>query len=652
MKRFLKGFLAILFVASLFLVACAKTDDGGDPNQGKTPDPSTEIDISYDGGDITLEVGQEKTFMVAIKGASDVTYSVDNEEIISVAKGVITALKAGSAKITVATKEDPTKKVEINVTVTEKAPEPTKYTITYDLDGGTATGLVNEFEENDYPNLPIPTKEGFNFSGWFEGETEVSSINANKNYTLVAKWEAVQTEILPESIEIIVEMGDDDMVYADTECVVTCRVLPEGASQEVEWKNMNRTKATRNEDGTINVMHGNEASFKATSVANPDVTATVTLQVRTYMNPDRFIETLAVKSDEIVAEKIKAYPSDAGSDHYLLGSVFRILFEKLDIIENMVPVGAHNRPGRFTDEGVEAVPYFVTVHDVGAPGNAQSNSNYCVNPGAGNYLSWHYTTGNDGIYQQLPIGEIGYHAADGTHYDFQWSDSGILAPEGENNPTKITINQTTGKYQINGQDTLISAPLNASGSIPTNSSIIYTGINNIVDNDPTSSTYRHYLIGTTYWNKGYGVLANYGGNVNSVGIETQVLGNTYYTWERTAKLIATVILPEIGQNVYDAVKQHNTFCGKDCPMTMRHAGYWEHFLNLIQCEYILASQFYNFKIEFKSDSPYLNPNGMIKTLANEATEVEYSVRFYSTSENYDKTFNYKVTLPAKSVITY
>nr|MCR5422452.1 InlB B-repeat-containing protein [Bacilli bacterium] len=514
MKRFLKVFLAIIFVASLFLVACSnnsndpKPDDGGKTN---------EISLSYTGGDIALEVGQEKTITITAKGTEELVYSVDNSEVLKVENGKITALKAGSAKITVSAKEDSTKKVEINVTVTEKAVEPTKYTITYDLDGGTATGLVTEFEENKYPNLPIPTKEGFNFLGWFEGETEVSSINANKNYTLVAKWEAVQTEILPESIEIIVEMGDDDMVYADTLCTITCKVLPDGASQEVEWKNMNKSKAVRLDDGTVEVRNGNEATFKATSVANPDVVATVTLQVRSFIKPERFLDSIQVSSDEIVAQDIRAYDSTSGYDTYLLGSVVKYLFEDLVIDSEswMLKEGAFNRPGKVTEEGNVFNLKYITVHDVGGTGDAAANARYCNNPG-GREVSWHYTVGNDGIYQQIPDDEMGWHAGDGTWDPMVWYDSGILAPEGDDTPAVITWNKITNKYEINGQETLVSAPVDGNGNMYTNAKLPYTGINNYVDMDKSSSTYRHYMIGKTYYNSTYNTISNRGGNLCSI----------------------------------------------------------------------------------------------------------------------------------------
>ncbi len=68
-----------------------------------------------------------------------------------------------------------------------------KYTITYNLDGGECDNLINEFENSDDITLPIPTKKGYKFIGWYdENDLLVSSIE-NKNYVLTAKWEKVSS---------------------------------------------------------------------------------------------------------------------------------------------------------------------------------------------------------------------------------------------------------------------------------------------------------------------------------------------------------------------------------------------------------------------------------------------------------------------------
>ena len=68
-----------------------------------------------------------------------------------------------------------------------------KYTITYNLDGGECDNLINEFENSDDITLPIPTKKGYKFIGWYdENDLLVSSIE-NRNYVLTAKWEKVSS---------------------------------------------------------------------------------------------------------------------------------------------------------------------------------------------------------------------------------------------------------------------------------------------------------------------------------------------------------------------------------------------------------------------------------------------------------------------------
>ena len=68
-------------------------------------------------------------------------------------------------------------------------PEPTKYTVTF-KNGDTETSV--KVVENEKVTKPTdPTKEGYNFLGWYEGETKFdfnTAITGNK--TLTAKWEA------------------------------------------------------------------------------------------------------------------------------------------------------------------------------------------------------------------------------------------------------------------------------------------------------------------------------------------------------------------------------------------------------------------------------------------------------------------------------
>lgn len=66
------------------------------------------------------------------------------------------------------------------------------YTINYSLKGGTCNDLIKEFKNCEDVTLPIPTRKGYKFIGWYEtiDETEVKVDSVeNRNYNLVAKWE-------------------------------------------------------------------------------------------------------------------------------------------------------------------------------------------------------------------------------------------------------------------------------------------------------------------------------------------------------------------------------------------------------------------------------------------------------------------------------
>ena len=63
--------------------------------------------------------------------------------------------------------------------------------ITLNADGGNATDGKVLATDGTYPVLPTPTRYGYDFLGWYYGETLVTSgmaLQANEAHTLVAKW--------------------------------------------------------------------------------------------------------------------------------------------------------------------------------------------------------------------------------------------------------------------------------------------------------------------------------------------------------------------------------------------------------------------------------------------------------------------------------
>lgn len=67
------------------------------------------------------------------------------------------------------------------------------YTINYNVDGGTLpTDAITIFDNIEEVTLPVPTREGYKFKGWFEDDTEITEVEY-KNYDLTAKWVKVHS---------------------------------------------------------------------------------------------------------------------------------------------------------------------------------------------------------------------------------------------------------------------------------------------------------------------------------------------------------------------------------------------------------------------------------------------------------------------------
>ncbi len=70
-----------------------------------------------------------------------------------------------------------------------------KYTITFDAQGGNNVEDINS-RPNSTIELPIPTKEGYTFLGWYLNNTLYEeTIMPSENITLVAKWELITCRI-------------------------------------------------------------------------------------------------------------------------------------------------------------------------------------------------------------------------------------------------------------------------------------------------------------------------------------------------------------------------------------------------------------------------------------------------------------------------
>lgn len=108
--------------------------------------------------------------------------------------------------------------IKKDITLYAKWEEIIKYQITFDENGGTNIDDLL-LEEGQQINLPIPTKEGFKFKGWFLNDhLLVDTTTIKDNITLVAKWEkAYQIKFLNTDLEPIIFTESEEVVLPNLE---------------------------------------------------------------------------------------------------------------------------------------------------------------------------------------------------------------------------------------------------------------------------------------------------------------------------------------------------------------------------------------------------------------------------------------------------
>lgn len=79
----------------------------------------------------------------------------------------------------------------------------------------------------------------------------------------------------------------------------------------------------------------------------------------------------------------------------------------LKIIQSLIPVKHSKARPKYSMQAK-----YITVHNTGNAGaTGKQNADYAVNQNE--YKSWHFTVGNNEVYQHLPITESGWHCGDG-----------------------------------------------------------------------------------------------------------------------------------------------------------------------------------------------------------------------------------------------
>ena len=386
-----------------------------------------------------------------------------------------------------------------------------------------------------------------------------------------------------------------------------------------------------------------------TAVADGNVTitakvgekaATIGLTVKDTSTLSGLLQLLVANNNGVVMdETFKYIGSDDGSadyEHEVYGSVNNYWAGTLpSVTRNMLDLSANHKAGGNGNDEMKALEWIV-IHDTAGSGStstARANSGWCTNT-SNTGSSWHYTIGNDGIYQQMEENIIAWHAGDGTewatadvNYSTTWHDTGV-AYEGDR-PT-VTCGDD-GYFYINGKKSLVQYPTKAGVTphINTVGLVCVKGENG------------NYKIPTTWISESYGnTICARGGNNNGIGIETAVnMGSdVYLTWQYTAKFVADILVRHnLGA---DRVFFHNNFSNKKCPNTMITAGLVDTFLKLVYAEYEVAKNYSDYTITFTSNNPEIVDNtGRIVKAPDYTTNVSYTITVTKGQETESITLN-------------
>ena len=160
---------------------------------GKLTASSTSVNI---GTSVTLT--PSLTSNNTINDINSTSYSISPNSGASISSGKFTATKAGTYTVTATITYNPDGYTSLTSTV-----EPTAtitvipWTITWDPNGGSVTPTSSEYDGATAVTLPTPTRDGYDFQGWYtaaSGGTKINDIGSTtkptSNVTYFAQWKA------------------------------------------------------------------------------------------------------------------------------------------------------------------------------------------------------------------------------------------------------------------------------------------------------------------------------------------------------------------------------------------------------------------------------------------------------------------------------
>ena len=429
----------------------------------------------------------------------------------------------------------------------------------------------------------------------------------------VKKFEITVNSI--SSIDITFKSGFDG-VLAINETYQLQPTLIGALSGNITYTSSDSSVLTVDASGTVKaVKEGNAVVTIAVGSTKLDVGFTVN-NLNTANKVDEVIKLIAENNFAVVDIGNACLYNDGRERYYkaTYGSVNRFLATPLVIDEKYYAKSESNPNNHKSRRSVDTVE-FVCVHDTATLTGTSESIASGMSSGE---TSIHYTVGNDLVWGVVPEKYIAYHAGDGTGSTFTWYDTGVAATEGVKPKFSIVSKGSGYVYACNGTATSIVVP--DTGSTPTTDALLtYLGPTWKIENGK-------YYMGLTWWSSSYGKISSHGGNNNSIGIEMNVntSDDSYDTWQRTAKLVADICV----RNNIDTtrVQMHNTFSGKNCAQVFLSGEIWPRFMEMVNLEYTLQTEYKDVSISFKSNNPTIvGDDGRVVKAPEITTTVSYDV---------------------------
>ena len=258
------------------------TEDGGKTATCKVtvnaPQTVPVTGVTLDKAELTLEKGSTGTLKATVEPQNatnnTVTWSSGNPEVATVDNGVVTAVSAGEAIITVTT-EDGAKTATCKVTV--NAPQTVPVTgvtldkTSLDLKTGDNTTLTATVNPESATNKDVT---------WISDKPEIAAV---KGGTVTAKAAgtaiiAVTTidggkiatctvTVIPKTVQVSgIQVQGSASVYVGGSTKLTATVTPTNATnQKVTWSSNNESVATVGTDGTVTAVSAGTATITVTT---------------------------------------------------------------------------------------------------------------------------------------------------------------------------------------------------------------------------------------------------------------------------------------------------------------------------------------------------------------------------------------------------